>query len=89
MESFYGTFMGKQAFRNNYVKIVAANEVLARDAMFTHFGGKFMTVYTAEQFSGQPEQFNLTELATIYVDGGGHGSFPRYELLTGEGKQCR
>lgn len=68
MSKFYGTFMFKQATREMYVKIIAPNEGRARDAMFAHFGVKFMTIYSEEQFAGQVEKFGLSKLLTIMVD---------------------
>lgn len=80
MKYFYGTFMQKQATRNHYVKIIAPNEALARQCMFTHFGEKFMTVYSNAEFEGQAEKFNLTELLNILVTDHGHGSI-EYTIL--------
>lgn len=74
MPMYYGTFMQKQATRNKFVAIDAPDEGMARDAMFAHFGDKFMTVYDADRFSGQAEQFNMTLLLRITVTDYGHGS---------------
>lgn len=74
MAKFYGTFMQKQATKNHYVEFDADNESLARNAMFAHFGDKFMTVYTAKDFDGQVEQFNLKKLIGIQVIVYGHDS---------------
>lgn len=73
---FYGTFMFKQATRKMYVEIIAPNEQRARDAMFAHFGDKFMTVYSEERFKGQVEEFGLSKLLTIMVDE--HPNFEYY-----------
>lgn len=74
MKKYFATFMQKQAFKNHYVTIHADNKELARDAMFAHFGDKFMTVYPGEELADQVAQFDLKELAAIQVIDHGHGS---------------
>lgn len=64
---FYFTFMGKQAFKNHYVEIEAADAGSARTCMFAHFGDKFMTHYPEEAFLPQIEEFGLRRLARIVV----------------------
>lgn len=81
MAEFFGTFMGKQATRKKYVQITANDIVMARGAMFAHFGDKFMTVYTEEEFARQPALYGLTELLHIHVIDHGYGSV-EYKLLT-------
>lgn len=82
LKEYYFTFMFKQATKNQYVRILATSEVKARDAMFAHFGDKWMTSYTAEKFKGQPERFNLTELMSILVTD--YGSSVEYKLIGAE-----
>lgn len=80
MTKFYFTFMFKQAFKNLYVEIIAGNEALARNAMHEHFGDKWMTNYTWEQFEPQIDRFGLTKLCSITaID---HGS--SQEFILGE-----
>ena len=59
--------MQKQAFKNHYVEIQADNMMLARQAMFDHFGDKFVTVYDEKTFEGQADEFGLKCLVTIQV----------------------
>lgn len=65
MNTYYATFMQKQAFKNHYIKIEADSMEIARETMFAHFGDKFMTVYPEEKFEGQAEEYNLHELCSI------------------------
>ncbi len=67
MAIFYATFMQRQATKNYYVMITAPNEKQARDAMFEHFGDKWMTVYKGEGFGQQIIDFQLSELIHIQV----------------------
>lgn len=90
MVRFYGTFMQKQAFKNHYVEFVvldsaagipnpASPESIAREAMFAHFGDKFMTVYSEKEFDGQIERFNLRSLCKIQCKD--FGSSTEYRIL--------
>ena len=76
---FYGTFMQRQAFKNNFVTLIAKNRELARQAMFEHFGDKFFTVYSTDEFVDVPEQYGLTPLCEIRVVD--DGSSIQYFLL--------
>jgi len=67
MSIFYATFMQRQATKNHYIMITADNEKIARDAMFEHFGNKWMTVYEEEGFGKQIIDFKLSELLHIQV----------------------
>ena len=62
MSHYFGTFMLKQAFKGHYIVIEADNAELAHEAMFNHFGEKFVTLYTVEIFEGQVEKYNLKEM---------------------------
>lgn len=74
----YFTFMNKQAFKNKYVCITAENTALARNAMHEHFGDKWMTNYSWEDFEPQIERFGLSLLCNIIaID---HGSSMEYIL---------
>lgn len=78
-KKFFATFMQKQAFKSHYVEIWAKDIGLARDAMFEHFGDKFMTIYNEEQFKTQPIDYNLEKLCVINaID---HESSKEYQLL--------
>lgn len=54
--------MQKQAFKGHYIVIEADSAELAREAMFNHFGEKFVTLYTEERFEGQVEEYGLKEM---------------------------
>lgn len=83
LQEFYVTFMQKQAFKNKYVRIMATNGSEARDAMFAHFGDKWMTSYEGSAFEGQIERFGLEELCCILVVNHGTKEYPsiEYKLL--------
>ncbi len=72
--------MQKQVTKNHYVEIEADNMGVARDAMFAHFGEKWVTVYTAEGFKGQVAEFGLKKLIGIQVIDHGYGSIEYKEL---------
>lgn len=74
-KNFYATFMQKQATKNKYVMITAENMDFAREAMFEHFGGKFMTVYDEPEFLPQVDRFGLSMLCRIAVVNHGHDRF--------------
>lgn len=82
MPRFYATFMQKQAFKNKYVQINAPCIESARQAMFDHFGGKFMTVYDSEGFAGQDTKYGISRLCVIDVTVYAHSPQPDYRLLT-------
>lgn len=81
MATFYGTFMQHQAFKNHVVQIEAESNELARQAMFTHFGDKFFTVYAEaniiDSLDKYPWQYNL--LCKIQVID--HKSSLEYKLV--------
>lgn len=81
MKVFYATFMQKQAFKQMYVEISAHDENMAREVMFAHFGNRFFSVYSEDQFSGQREAYGLRLLCHIQaID---HGSSVEYVFLGG------
>ena len=67
MTIYYATFMQRQATKNHFIMITADNEEQARDAMFEHFGNKWMTVYEEDGFEKQIIDFKLSELLHIRV----------------------
>ena len=69
----------KQAFKKLYVTIIAENMELAREAMFEHFGDKFMTVYAEDDFADQPMRYDLLEMCKIEVTD--FGSSKLYEII--------
>lgn len=75
---FYATFMQKQAFKSKFVKIEAPTYEAAREAMAEHFGMKYMTVYSYEEFLPQIERYGLSELLTIKVTDYGCGDHHSY-----------
>lgn len=81
MLNYYATFMQKQAFKNRYVQIVAPDVDTARQCMFDHFGGKFMTVYDSEGFAGQDTKYGLSRLCIIHCEVWEHSDQPTYTIL--------
>ncbi len=81
MAIFYATFMQKQAFKRKYVKIEAQNRWQARDAMFAHFGDRFMTVYEEDGFNEQVVKYNLKQLCEIEVINHGTEEHPNVEYV--------
>lgn len=80
-KNYYFTFMNKQSFKKKYVRINAANEGEAREAMFAHFGDKWMTSYTEDKFEGQAERWGLTELCWILCVNHGTSEHPSMEYI--------
>ncbi len=65
---FFGNFMQKQAFRNNYVQIIAEDIEQARRAMFDHFGCEFMTVDSEENFSKWQPKYKPVLFCVIRIE---------------------
>lgn len=60
---FYFTFGSGQPHANRYVKIDwCADYLEARTAMVERFGFTWAFQYDADEFTGQPEQYGITEL---------------------------
>lgn len=75
---FFVTFTNRRAFRNKYVIIKVdkdaegnANDI-ARQAVWDHFGNKWMTVYPHSDLRRQIVSYGLKELTTILVNRFGH-----------------
>lgn len=81
MYNYYYTFMQKQATKRAFVKITAENEGQSREAMFAHFGDKFMTGYSEKMFEGQQEEFGLWQLLHIKVVNHGTPEHPSLEYI--------
>lgn len=62
MATFYFTFGCGQPFANRFIKFEASDYGVARLKMCERFGQRWAFQYTAEDFSGQPERYGLTEL---------------------------
>ena len=64
---FYFTFGSShedskgESLRMSYVVIEAPDEGTAREEMFAARGSKWSFCYGADEFRGQPEEYNLTE----------------------------
>lgn len=74
MSKFYFTFGSGhhdthgRSLGSYYVVIEAEDELAARREMWSHFGPKWASSYSAEGFAGQAEQYGLQEIWIGGVD---------------------
>lgn len=65
MKQFFATFGVGGVFGRKFVRITCDDMGEARGFMFEIFGKEWAFMYTADEFSPQPEQFGLTELCHL------------------------
>lgn len=61
-KNFYVTYGGGSRLANCYSRVAAPDYDSAREIIAEKIGDKFAFCYTAEEFEGQPEKYNLTDV---------------------------
>lgn len=68
MARFFATFGANAPYRKYFIEFDALSEEHARGAMFEAHGNRWAFLYTADDFAGVAERWNLHRLSLITVD---------------------
>ena len=84
-QNFYVTYGWGSRLANCYSRVAAPDYASAREIIAEKIGEKFAFCYTAEEFEGQPEKYNLTDVllqaASSYDE---DEPLPQFRRLIGE-----
>jgi hypothetical protein len=62
MATFYCTFGQLSQLRNCFVRVSAEDKRHVTELMYDNYGGEWCMPYTADEFEGQAEKFDLVEI---------------------------